>query len=67
MFMNKLKTKLNSLFFTERFQIEEEFTTPFEEFSLREINKCLQKFICRQEIARAFQSLARQNCNSWQQ
>ena len=45
MFINKLKTKFNSfLFFIEWFQIQKEFTTPFEEISPQELNKCLQKF-----------------------
>ena len=30
---------------------KEEFTTPFEESSQQELNKCLQDFICRQEKA----------------
>ena len=38
LFINKLKTKLNNLFFIK------EFTTPFEEISPQELNQCLQKF-----------------------
>ena len=32
------------VFFAEWFQIQREFTTPFEEMSPSELNKCLQKF-----------------------
>ena len=32
------------IFFTEWFQIQREFATPFEEMSPPELNKCLQKF-----------------------
>ena len=38
MFINKLT------FFTEWFQMQEEFKTPFEEMSPIQLNKCLQKF-----------------------
>ena len=29
--------------------MQKEFTTPFEEVSPQQLNKCLQSFICRQE------------------
>ena len=38
MYINKLT------FFTEWFQMQEEFKTPFEEMSPIQLNKCLQKF-----------------------
>jgi len=38
------KPKLNGIFFSEWFQIQTEFKTPFEEMSPKEINKCLQMF-----------------------
>ena len=44
MFINKLKTRFNSLFFTEWFQMQKEVITLFEEISPQELNKCLQKF-----------------------
>ena len=37
--------------------MHEEFTTPFQENSRQELNKCLQSFICRQENASAVGSL----------
>ena len=49
---------MNSLqIFTDWFQIQKEFTMPFEEISLQELNKCLQKIICRQENLTAVWSL----------
>ena len=33
--------------------MQKEFTTPFEEISLQELNKCLQKFYFSQENAMA--------------
>ena len=40
--------------------MQREFTTPFQEISPKELNKCLQKysFICRQEEATAVRSLS---------
>ena len=40
MFTNKLKTRFNRPFFTEWFLIQKEFTSPFEEISPQELNKC---------------------------
>ena len=34
--------------------MQKQFTTPFEEISPQELNKCLQSFICQQEKATAF-------------
>ena len=42
MFLNNHKTDLN-VFFIEKFQIQKEFTTPFEEMSSQGQNKRLQK------------------------
>lgn len=39
-----MKIKVKWYFFTEWFQIQKEFATPFEEMSPPELNKCLQKF-----------------------
>ena len=39
-----LKIKVELYFFTEWFQTQREFETPFEEMSPTELNKCLQKF-----------------------
>ena len=44
MFINKLKTRFNSLFFTEWFQMQKEVITRFEEIFPQGLNKCLQKF-----------------------
>ena len=43
--------------------------TPFEEISLQELNKCLQKFClsARKSDDRGRSVIARQNCNRWQQ
>ena len=43
LFINKLKTKFNNLFLQNDFKYEK-LTTPFEEISPQELNKCLQKF-----------------------
>ena len=43
LFINKLNTKFNNLFY-RMILIQKEFTTPFEEVSPQELNKCLQKF-----------------------
>ena len=43
MFINNFKTTLN-VFFTEWFQIKRELTILFEEITLQQLNKCLQKF-----------------------
>ena len=40
--------------------MQKEFTTPFEEISSQELNKCLEKFYDGRLV------IARQNCNSWQ-
>ena len=44
-------------------------TTPFEEISPQELNKCLQKFYlsARKSDDRARPVIAHQNCNRWQQ
>ena len=47
LFINKLKTKFNDLFYRMILNTKG-FTTPFEEISPQELNKRLQKF-CRQE------------------
>ena len=39
-----MQINLEWYFFTEWFQIQREFATPFEEMSPPELNKCLQKF-----------------------
>ena len=46
-----------------------EFTTPFEEISPQELNKCLQKFqlSARKSDGRGRPVITRQNCNRWQQ
>ena len=69
MFINKLKTRFNSLFFTEWFQMQKEVITLFEEISPQELNKCLQKFYlsARKSDDRGRSVIARQNCNRWQQ
>ena len=43
-FVYKCKLILNEYFFTEWFQIQREFATPFEKMSPPELNKCLEKF-----------------------
>ncbi|CAH3188352.1 unnamed protein product [Porites evermanni] len=40
----KKATKFSLAVFTEWFQMQEEFKTPFEETSPIQLNKCLQKF-----------------------
>ena len=40
------------IFFTEWFQIQGEFATPFEEISPPELNECLQKFLSVSEKTR---------------
>ncbi|CAH3041592.1 unnamed protein product [Porites lobata] len=40
----KKATKFGLAVFTEWFQMQEEFKTPFEEMSPIQLNKCLQKF-----------------------
>ena len=48
---------------------KKEFTTPFEEISPQELNKCLQKFYlsARKSGDCGRSVIARQNCNRWQQ
>ena len=53
MFINKLKAKFNRFFLQKGFLVQKEFTTPFEEISPQELDKCLRLV------------LARQNCNRW--
>ena len=49
--------------------MQKEFTTSFEEISLQELNKCLQKFYlsARKSDGRGRPVIMRQNCNHWQQ
>ena len=48
---------LNNLFFR---------MIPFEEISLQELNKCLQKFLsARKSDGRGRSVITRQNCNRW--
>ena len=47
--------------------MQKEFTTPFEEISSQELNKCLQKFYSFERKCDGRLVIARQNCNSWQQ
>ena len=65
LFISKLKTKFNNLFY----RIQKEFTTPFEEISPQELNKCLQKFYlsARKSDDRGRSVIARQNCNRCRQ
>ena len=44
-------------------------TTPFEEISLQELNKCFQTFYlpARKGDGRGRWVIGRQNCNRWQQ
>ena len=58
----KLKTKFNT-FLTEWFSIQREFTTPFEEISPKELNKCLLKFYLSTGKRDGRSVIARQNCN----
>ena len=44
---SSLENKSWMIFYTEWFQIQREFATPFEEMSPPEPNKCLQKFVCQ--------------------
>ena len=68
LFINKLKTKFNNLIYRMILN-EKEFTTPFEELSLKELNKCLQQFYlsARKSDDCGRSVIARQNCNPWQQ
>ena len=49
--------------------MQKEFTTPFEEISLQELKKCLQKFYlsARKSDDRGRPVIMRQNGNRWQQ
>ena len=49
--------------------MQKEFTTSFEEISLQELNKCLQKFYLstRKSDGRGRPVIMRQNGNRWQQ
>ena len=60
LFINKLQTKFNNLFYRMILN-RREFSTPFEEISPQELSKCLQS----DERGRSV--VARQNCNRWQQ
>ena len=67
--INKLKTKFNNLFYRKILKWKKEFTTPFEEISPQELNKCLQKFYlsARKSDDRGRSVIARQDCNRRQQ
>ena len=63
LFINKLKTKFNNLFYRMILNTKE-FTTPFEEISPQELNKCLQKkcyLSARKSDDRGRSVIARQN------
>ena len=65
-----MSLKLNLIIFlAEWFQVEKEFTTLFEEISLQELDKSLQKFYlaARKSDDRGRSVIARQNCHRWQQ
>ena len=68
LFINKLKTKFNDLFYRMILNTKG-FTTPLEEISPQELNKRLQKFYLspRKSDDRGSSLIARQNCNRWQQ
>ena len=66
MFINKLKTKFNR-FFYRMIPNKKESTTPFEEISPQELNKCLQKFYLSTRKRDSRSVITRQNCNRWQQ
>ena len=67
LFINKLKTRFNNHFYRIILNTKK-FTTPFEEISPQELNKCLQKFYfsARKSDGRGRSVIARQNCNHWQ-
>ena len=52
LFINKRKAKFDNLFYRLILN-QKESTTPFEEISAQELNKCLQKFYLWQESATA--------------
>ena len=58
-FIDKPNTKFN---FTEWFQIQKEFTAPFEEISQQELSKCLQKFYLSARKRNDRSLIALQNC-----
>ena len=68
LFINKLKTKFNDLFYRMILNTKG-FTTPFEEISPQELNKRLQTFYLspRKSDDRGRSVIARENCNRWQQ
>ena len=68
LFINKLKTNF-IIFFYRMILTSKEFTTPFEEISPQELNKCLQKFYlsARKSDGRGRSVITSQNCNRWQQ
>ena len=65
LFINKLKTKLNNLFYRITLNTKRIITTPFEETSPQELNKRLQKSYLSQRKSddRGRSVMARQNCN----
>ena len=67
LFINKLKTKFNNLFYRMTLNTKKS-TTPFEEISPQELNKYLQKFYlsARKSDDRGRLVIVAQNCNRWQ-
>ena len=47
--------------------IQREITTPFDEISPKELNKCLQKFYFSARKRDDRSVITRHNCNRWQQ
>ena len=68
LFINKLKTKFNNLFYRMILNTKE-FTTPLEETSPQELNKRIEKFYLspRKSDDHGCSVIVHQNCNHWEQ